>query len=169
MANIKTFKEYTEWGTDEDVRDKVSKTPGQKLPFEEITEDMLTDISALVSRLTHPKDYSLALDALEKILQRKTDTPHDKLYYSAQVAKSHRNIDAKQLKKLHDIMYEESIAEANYKGNIGAMELFKFYQVAKEAEKNELKKLIQAKKTKDAWQLIQKITGMKLQGAEFGN
>ncbi len=112
VSNIKTFKEYTEWGTDEDVRDKVNKTPGQKLPFEEITEQMLDSISKMNSSLT---------------------------------------------------------VEAEYKGNIGAMELFKFYQVAKEAEKNELKKLIQAKKTKDAWQLIQKITGMKLQGAEFGN
>lgn len=111
-SNIKTFKEYTEWGTDEDVRDKVSKTPGQKLPFEEITEQMIETISKMTSMLT---------------------------------------------------------VEAEYKGNIGAMELFKFYQVAKENDKQELKKLIQAKKTKDAWQLIQKVTGMKLQGAEFGN
>jgi hypothetical protein len=57
--------------------------------------------------------------------------------------------------------------EASYEGNIGAMETFKFYQMAKEKEKALLKLLIKKGNYKLAWYLIQKVTGVKLQGDEF--
>jgi hypothetical protein len=60
------------------------------------------------------------------------------------------------------------VEEASYAGNIGMMELSKFFRVAKEEEKNQLKELIKKGKTQSAWQLIQSVTGVKLQGKEFG-
>jgi hypothetical protein len=57
--------------------------------------------------------------------------------------------------------------EASYEGNIGAMETFKFYQMATEKEKALLKLLIKKGNYKLAWYLIQKVTGVKLQGDEF--
>lgn len=59
------------------------------------------------------------------------------------------------------------LREAAYSGNIGAMEVAKFYQIATPQQKDLLKELIAAKKTREAWQLIQKITGVKLVGSEF--
>jgi len=63
----------------------------------------------------------------------------------------------------------ETIAtlEASYEGNIGAMEVFDFYQKGTKKQIDLLTKLIAAHKYKEAWQLIQKVTGTKLKGKEF--
>lgn len=60
-----------------------------------------------------------------------------------------------------------SVIEAAYAGNIGAMEMFKFYSKATDDQKLLLKKLISAGEDRRAWQLIQKISGVKLVGKEF--
>lgn len=57
--------------------------------------------------------------------------------------------------------------EATYPGNIGAMEVMKFYQVASEQERKILKSLISTGEFKKAWNLIQTKTGSKLIGKEF--
>jgi 1,6-anhydro-N-acetylmuramate kinase len=59
-------------------------------------------------------------------------------------------------------MFKTKIDEAAYVGNIGAMEMFKFYQKASEEQKRKLKTLIGDKKNKDAWKLVQDVTGVKL-------
>jgi len=56
----------------------------------------------------------------------------------------------------------EQINEAAYVGNIGAMEMFKFFQKASEEQKKKLKTLIDGQKTKEAWKLVQDVTGVKL-------
>lgn len=53
--------------------------------------------------------------------------------------------------------------ELSYSGNIGIMEMVKFYQKASEAEKAEMKKLLESKKTSQALKLLEKVTGTKLQ------
>ena len=63
-------------------------------------------------------------------------------------------------------LQKESIDEAAYKGNIGAMEMMKFFQVATPQEKEKLKKLIADKNQSAAWKMIQDVTGMKLMGEE---
>ena len=63
-------------------------------------------------------------------------------------------------------LQKESIQEAAYKGNIGAMEMMKFFQVATPQEKEKLKKLIADKNQSAAWKMIQDVTGMKLMGEE---
>ncbi len=57
------------------------------------------------------------------------------------------------------------ILEAAYKGNIGMMEMFKFYQKATSAEKTKMKQLLDAKKFDDAWEFLQEVTGTKLEPA----
>lgn len=59
--------------------------------------------------------------------------------------------------------------EAAYKGNIGIMELSKFYSMASDKEKIDLKTLISNKQMVDAWKLVQAKLGVKLVGKEFGN
>jgi predicted chitinase len=59
------------------------------------------------------------------------------------------------------------VGEASYPGNIGAMELAKFFKIAGPKEKDLLKALISRKDYSRAWALIQGITSVKLQGREF--
>jgi hypothetical protein len=66
--------------------------------------------------------------------------------------------------KLKDI---KPLDESAYEGNIGMMEMFKFYQVATDEQKTEMKGLLDKKNFKKAWELLQKITGVKLVGIEF--
>ena len=63
-------------------------------------------------------------------------------------------------------MKDCSMSEAEYKGNIGAMEMMKFFQVATPEQKQKLKKLIADKNQSAAWKMIQDVTGMKLMGEE---
>ena len=62
---------------------------------------------------------------------------------------------------------EDTVLEASYAGNIGAMEMFKFYAVATDEQKDELNQRIAAGEKQKAWALIQQVTGVKLQGSEF--
>ena len=64
---------------------------------------------------------------------------------------------------------ESKILEASYAGNIGAMEVIKFHQIARPDEKKKFKEHLAAKEHELAWRLIQKVTGTKLQGKGFGN
>ena len=57
--------------------------------------------------------------------------------------------------------------EAAYDGNIGIMELMKFYKEASKDMVDLLKRLIAANKNKEAWALIQKTTATNLVGKEF--
>lgn len=57
--------------------------------------------------------------------------------------------------------------EAAYAGNIGMMELVKFYQKSTDAEKKHLQDLIKKGMAKEAWKLVQDKTGVKLVGKEF--
>lgn len=52
--------------------------------------------------------------------------------------------------------------EASYAGNIGVMELVKFHSKASPKQKSMLQSHIQNKKHKEAWKLVQDVTGVKL-------
>ena len=62
-----------------------------------------------------------------------------------------------QAKILH-----EQLNEASYAGNIGIMELIQFYNKATPDLITKVKALIAKKKNKEAWEIIQKTTGVKL-------
>lgn len=71
------------------------------------------------------------------------------------------------MKTLTEYIEHAELCELAYKGNIGIMELIKFNQIATSDQKAELKRLINAKMTSDAWKLIQTVTGVQLIGKEF--
>lgn len=52
--------------------------------------------------------------------------------------------------------------EAAYAGNIGMMELVKFHRSATPEQKKKLQQHMQNKKHKEAWDMVQKVTGVKL-------
>lgn len=56
----------------------------------------------------------------------------------------------------------DSFNEAVYVGNIGVMELMKFYKIATSDQKKKLESSIKNKNSKAAWELVQKVTGVKL-------
>jgi hypothetical protein len=57
---------------------------------------------------------------------------------------------------------EMQLDELVYKGNIGVMEMFKFFEKATPQQVAEMKKLIAEKKNGDALKLLEKVTGVKL-------
>ena len=59
------------------------------------------------------------------------------------------------------------VGEASYPGNIGMMELAKFFQIANDKQKQLFKELVQKGKKGLAWKLIQDTVNVKLQGKEF--
>jgi len=64
-------------------------------------------------------------------------------------------------------LVKEMLKELSYPGNLGAMEIFKFYDVANPKEIKVLDRLMKQKKWKEAWRLIQKTTKVNLFGKEF--
>ena len=56
----------------------------------------------------------------------------------------------------------KQLDEASYPGNLGMMEMFKFYQVATPEEKAHMKQLIANKELNAAWEFLQKVTGVEL-------
>ena len=68
---------------------------------------------------------------------------------------------------LHTHANQLSMFEAEYEGNLGVMEVIQFYNTAPQKAIDLFKRLLSANKKKEAWQLIQKVTGTKLQGKEF--
>ena len=62
---------------------------------------------------------------------------------------------------------EENLNEIAYKGNIGMMELAKFFKMADPKQVEMFKKLLLNKDVKRAWSLVAGVTGVKLVGKEF--
>ena len=56
----------------------------------------------------------------------------------------------------------QHLNELAYKGNIGVMEMVKFHQMATPEEKKELKRLIDSNDKDAVWDLVTKVTGVKL-------
>jgi hypothetical protein len=54
------------------------------------------------------------------------------------------------------------LKEAAYAGNIGIMELIKFKSKATPEQKKKFDEFVKNKKAKDAWKLVQSVTGVKL-------
>mgnify|MGYP003345995796 CR=1 FL=1 len=63
---------------------------------------------------------------------------------------------------------QEQLDEASYVGNIGVMELVKFYSKASPKDKSMLQSLIKRKKNEEAWKLVQDVTGVKLHKSVVG-
>lgn len=60
------------------------------------------------------------------------------------------------------LTFKNFISEESYVGNIGMMEMFKFFEVATSEQKKQMKELIAAHKQDEAWELLKQVTGVKL-------
>lgn len=56
----------------------------------------------------------------------------------------------------------KELNEASYAGNIGIMELIKFKQKASTEQKKKFDDHVKNKRHKDAWKMVQDVTGVKL-------
>jgi len=57
---------------------------------------------------------------------------------------------------------DDELREAAYEGNIGAMEMFKFYQVASDEQKKLMAFYLKQKFFDKAWDLLKRVTGVDL-------
>ena len=57
----------------------------------------------------------------------------------------------------------KTFLEATYKGNIGMMEMFKFYQIATSQQKAKMKELLTSGKQTEAWEFLQQVTNTELE------
>jgi hypothetical protein len=55
------------------------------------------------------------------------------------------------------------ISELNYPGNLGMMEMARFYQVATPEQKIHMKGLIAQNKTEEAWEFLQQVSKIRLE------
>jgi len=68
------------------------------------------------------------------------------------------NLSINKIMKLQDL----KLHEASYPGNIGMMEMFEFYKKASKIEKDHMQGLLDKKQFNQAWEFLQKVTGVKL-------
>lgn len=54
------------------------------------------------------------------------------------------------------------IIEASYPGNIGAMEVFKFYKIASPKQKAIFDDMLANNNYEDAWEYMQRVVGVRL-------
>lgn len=59
------------------------------------------------------------------------------------------------------------LKEATYEGNLGAIEMMKFYQKASDADIRKMERLLDKEAWKKAWELLKKITGVKLRDPKW--
>ena len=57
--------------------------------------------------------------------------------------------------------------EASYDGNVGIMELIKFFNTAPNNLVSQVKELIKQHEDKEVWKIVQQYTNVKLKGREF--
>lgn len=62
---------------------------------------------------------------------------------------------------------EEKINEVAYEGNIGFHEMMLFFKKASEEQKAKLREFLEAEDNKQAWALVQAVTGVELKGERF--
>ena len=60
------------------------------------------------------------------------------------------------------MLLKDILTEAVYPGNVGAMEVYKFYQTASEDQKHNFEELLDRKEYDDAWEMVQDVTGVRL-------
>jgi len=61
------------------------------------------------------------------------------------------------------IKWKVLLGEASYPGNMGAVEMMKFYQIASKKQQRLMDRYIDKGDLKKAWALLQKVTKVKLQ------
>lgn len=101
------------------------------------------------------------VDGKWALLSKKTRRPL--AYYRGEGKPTQEWVD-KQERRIQAFKHgiDPQLTEAAYAGNIGMMELVKFHQKANAEQKKKLQSHITNKRNKEAWKLVQDVTGVKL-------
>ena len=101
------------------------------------------------------------VDGKWALVSRKTQRP---LAYYKGDGKPSDDWVAKQDRRIQFFKqgFSEQLYEAAYAGNIGIMELIKFKQKATPDQKKKFDDHVKNKRNKDAWKMVQDVTGVKL-------
>ena len=101
------------------------------------------------------------VDGKWALVSRKTQRP---LAYYKGDGKPSDDWVAKQERRIQFFKqgFSEQLCEAAYAGNIGIMELIKFKQKATPDQKKKFDDHVKNKRNKDAWKMVQDVTGVKL-------
>jgi hypothetical protein len=101
------------------------------------------------------------VDGKWALVSRKTQRP---LAYYKGDGKPSDDWVAKQERRIQFFKqgFSEQLCEAAYAGNIGIMELIKFKQKATPDQKKTFDDHVKNKRNKDAWKMVQDVTGVKL-------
>ena len=101
------------------------------------------------------------VDGKWALVSRKTQRP---LAYYKGDGKPSDDWVAKQERRIQFFKqgFSEQLYEAAYEGNIGIMELIKFKQKATPDQKKKFDDHVKNKRNKDAWKMVQDVTGVKL-------
>jgi hypothetical protein len=101
------------------------------------------------------------VDGKWALVSRKTQRP---LAYYKGDGKPSDDWVAKQERRIQFFKqgFSEQLYEAAYAGNIGIMELIKFKQKATPDQKKKFDDHVKNKRNKDAWKMVQDVTGVKL-------
>ena len=59
------------------------------------------------------------------------------------------------------------LKEASYEGNIGMVEMMKFYQKASDSDINKMERFLDKKAWRKAWSLLQQVTGVALRDPKW--
>jgi pyrimidine deaminase RibD-like protein len=78
------------------------------------------------------------------------------------------NPDIKRICRKFAETFLDDLDEAVYPGNIGIMELTKFYKEATPEQKAMFKKLLSQDDKKSAWEMVQKVLGVRLHPSAIG-
>jgi hypothetical protein len=166
---------YKDAPGDKEAREKGMQQSKHTLKFKQMYGEAVDKKE--MSRLDQLVRMGLADKALLTVIKRSVE----KLKSGDTLSPSERNATNDLLTTLLDMvtssdalfrmtktqLQRESVYEAAYKGNIGMMEMMKFFEVATKDQKEKLKKLIADKNQTAAWKLIQDVTGMKLMGEDY--
>jgi len=166
---------YKDAPGDKEAREKGMKQSVHTLKFkkmfgEEVSRKEMSRLDMLVRMgLADKKLLQVIRRAISKLNSGDTLTPQErKAAFDLLQTLLDMTLSTDQMFRMTRMqLQKEDVNEAAYAGNIGAMEMVKFFQKANDDQKKKLKELIQAGKKSAAWQMVQKVTGTKLVGKQF--
>jgi hypothetical protein len=102
-------------------------------------------------------------DKAKQIVSKEYGSPGKvKNYWALVMSITKKMMGLKEGISFKEFLVFENLLEASYEGNLGMMEMFKFYEVATPEQKQQMKSLLQNEKQEDAWELLQQVTKVKL-------
>jgi len=146
------FKMLRKDGYFDKLWDKRRSFEDEHLSLEHVNDEVDTDLEQeLAADFNNYGESGRTAEDIIKELYSGADTLFDDYDYDS----------------LHEQASDIATMEAAYSGNLGAMEVMKFYKEANQGLIDQFRNLLALRKHKEAWEMIQRFTGVDLVGDEF--